>query len=334
MNECQSSESDPLFTLEGKRQLIRDRVHTVAGGYQSGLYLWGEGGTSKSFTVEEALGTTNRAYKVTNSRLTARGLYELLRDQPDAIHVLEDVETLFKDKNSFGVLRSSLWGQVGTDGLQVRKVDWKVAGRPEEFIFTGGLIMISNCPLDEVPQLRAFKTRITTLHFHASYGEVTAFMRKIASQGHRHGPYSLTPEECLEVAEEVIVRSQQLQRQPDLRLLINAFADRLQWANGASETHWKDLLDSALKERVIATADTISRAARKENELAIARRIAHLPRKERLEVWQKETGKSEPALYRCLKLIQPEKEPPQIISSPTPPPAENPPWHGPRFSDN
>jgi hypothetical protein len=42
-------------------------------------------------------------------------------------------------------------------------------------------------------------------------------------------------------------------------------------------------------------------AERKANELAIARRIARVPRQERAEVWKKETGKSEKGLYRRLE---------------------------------
>src|ERR1700678_2177100 len=107
-----------LARLEYKLQTIRDRVTGVAEGWHNGFFLWGEGGTSKSFTVEETLAGLNKAFKLTNSRLTGRGLFDLLRDFPDAVHILEDIETLFADKNSFGVLRSALWGQTGDNGLQ------------------------------------------------------------------------------------------------------------------------------------------------------------------------------------------------------------------------
>src|SRR5688500_5939015 len=100
-----------LASLELKLQLVRDRVRGVAEGYSNGLLLWGEGGTSKSYTVENALRDLAVSYKLTNSRLTARGLFDLLADYPDVVHVIEDAETLFDDKNAPGVLRSALWGQ-------------------------------------------------------------------------------------------------------------------------------------------------------------------------------------------------------------------------------
>jgi hypothetical protein len=292
---------DLLESLDSKLQLIRDRTQGVAEGYANGFFLWGEGGTSKSYTVEQTLRAMEKPYKLSNSRLTGRGLFDLLRDFPDVVHVLEDVETLFADKNSFGVLRSALWGQAGEDGVQERLIVWQTVRSREEVIFTGGIILIANSPIENVPPLRALKTRVPCMHFQPTNEEVAALMRQVAGQGHRHGPYQLTPDECLEVAEEIIARSRRLQRNLDLRLLVNGLQDRLQYMNGASEADWRHLLDSRMKERVIpAAGEYMSRAVRNDHELAIVRRIAHLPRQERLVAWKRETGKSEAALYRRL----------------------------------
>src|SRR5690242_2810392 len=78
-----------LTSLESKLQLVRDRVSGVAEGYITGFYLWGEGGTSKSYSVEETLKKLGKAYKLTNSRVTAKGLFVLLHDFPDSIHLIE-----------------------------------------------------------------------------------------------------------------------------------------------------------------------------------------------------------------------------------------------------
>jgi hypothetical protein len=296
-----SDDARPLATLEQKLQLIRDRTRGVAEGYANGMYLWGEGGTSKSFTVEETLKTIGKPYKLSNSRLTAKGLFELLDEHPDVVHVLEDVETLLGDKNAAGVLRSALWGQEGKDGRQERLVCWHIAGKRREVVFTGGVIMVADCPMDDLPQIRALKTRIPCVRYQATQEEVAALMRKIAAQGHRHGDYWLPPESCLEVAEEVIARSQRVQRNLDLRLLVNTSKDRLQWENGAAATHWLDLLESRLRERVLpAGKRNGSRAATKDNELALARGIARLPPQERLLAWRRATRKSQAALYRRL----------------------------------
>lgn len=286
-------ETELLASLEAKLQLIRDRVQGVVEGYSYGLYLYGEGGTSKSFTVEETLQSLGKPYRLTNSRLTGKGLFDLLADFPDLLHVLEDVETLFRDRFAFGVLRSALWGQ------EERMVTWQTAKGREEFVFTGGIILTANCALADHPELRALTTRIPCLHFQPSNEELMALMGKIASKGFEHDGHRLSPGECLEVANEIISRCRNLSRNLDLRLLVNTFRDRLQWANGASETHWVDLLDSRMKGRTLPlTPERMSRATRKANELALVARLGNLPPQERLSVWKKETGKSPAAYYR------------------------------------
>jgi hypothetical protein len=290
-----------LESLEHKLQVVRDRVQGVAEGYQGGFYLFGEGGTSKSYTVEQTLQQLGKPYKLTNSRVTGKGLFKLLRDFPDAIHVIEDAETMFSDKNTAGVLRSALWGQVGRDGQQERLVCWQTGPLRDEFVFTGGIILVANCGLDDLPQLRAIKTRIPCLQYLPTNEEVAALMRHIAKDGHRHGPYELSPEACREVADEIVERSARLSRNLDLRLLVNTFKDRIQYENGASVTHWLDLLDSRMKERVVAPAGGYGvRAEQKSKEFAVLRQTAGLSPQERLAVWVRETGNSQAALYRRL----------------------------------
>jgi hypothetical protein len=292
-------------SLDQKLELIRDRVRGVACGFDNGLYLWGEGGTSKSFTVQGTLDEMQTTYKLTNTRVTAKGLFELLREFPNVVHIIDDAETLLADRHAIGLLRSALWGQDGPGGRQVRPVTWQVAGNREEVIFTGGIILICNLPLDNLPEVRALKTRIPVLRYAPTCEEVIVMMHDIAAKGHRHGDYKLTPDECLEVVHEVVSRFQNLQRTPDIRLLINGFKDRIQWASGSSTTHWKDLLESRLREQMVPVSDRyLPRSERKLEEQAIARRIMHLPPQERLQVWNQETGKSQPALYRRLAEVR------------------------------
>jgi hypothetical protein len=286
--------------LDAKVQLVRDPVRGVADGFSTGLYLWGEGGTSKSFTVDETLRALGKPYKSANSRVTGKGLFALLRDFPDVVHVLEDVETLFGDPHAFGVLRSALWGQPGSGGRAERLVTWTTGKERGEVVFTGGVVLVANRPLVDLPELRALATRITVLHFRPTNEEVAAKMRAIARGGHTHGDLTLSPDGCLEVADEVIARSQRLHRNLDLRLYVNACQDRLQWEAGAAETHWLDLLDSRMKERTTTgTARPDSRADRQARELGILRELAGLPRADRLVAWQRATGKSQAAMYRA-----------------------------------
>jgi hypothetical protein len=288
-----------LASLEGKCQLIRDRVRGVVAGYSNGFYLHGPGGTSKSHTVVETLDALGARYKLANTRLTAKGLFDRLEEFPDQIHLLEDAEPLFKDQHAAGILRAALWGPQGADGKQERVVQWGVDKKKAEFLFTGGVIITANLPLDDVPQLDAVRGRITHLYYQPTDDEIQALMRKIAAGGHRHGPHTLPPQECLEVVRAVVGRSQKMKRNLDLRLMVNAFRDRLQWENGEAETHWEDLLESRMQEKVVAPARGPGLKAQEHaRELDVLRRIIHLPRQERLDAWKRETGKSQPTMYR------------------------------------
>lgn len=293
MLDANRTDAELLNSLSAKLQVIRDCVRGVAERYHPGLYLWGEGGTSKSYTVEDTLKKLGTPYKLTNSRITGKGLFTLLRDSPDVVHVLEDVETLSADRHAPGVLRSALWGQVGRG----RMVTWQTGLLRDSFVFTGGIILVANCPLDDTPALRALKTRITCLQYHANNAEVAALMRDIARKGHTFGEHTLSPEDCLEVAAAIVERTARLHRSLDLRLLVNTFQDRLQWENDSSETHWLDLLESRMQERVVAPG---IRAERKSKELEVLRRIKDLPTGEQLEVWKREVGKSTASFYRRL----------------------------------
>lgn len=180
-----------------------------------------------------------------------------------------------------------------------RTVTWKAHRTVLEFIFTGGIIILSNRPLEDIPELHAIATRINPVLLQVTNREAAALMRSIALKGHRVGDEILSPESCLEVANFVIHESLAVSRNLDMRIMVNSFSDRLQWEAGKTETDWKELVTSRLQERVVPGKKE-SRAARTEREREITRSIKDMPRPERLARWVELTGLSEKALYRRL----------------------------------
>ncbi len=298
-------DQEHLQNFEARLQLVRDRTRGVAEGWATGLYLWGGGGTSKSFTVQEELDRLKVGYKVTNSRLTGRGLFDLLEEFPDMVHVLEDMERMCLDPNAAGVLRSACWAQRSQKGKQhpERIITWRAFKTKLEITFTGGIILIQNCPLHELPELRALKTRISHQHLQPKHEEIIAKMRAIALQGYEHGDHSLTKTECGTVCQYVIDKCKEHERNPDLRMLLHGFHDFLQNKAGHAETDWKDLIDSRLKEQVIRPEHVGGRAAQTAREQAIAVEIAgmNISGKEKVKLWTERTGKSGRAYHRRLK---------------------------------
>jgi hypothetical protein len=300
-----------LAAFEDKLQLVRDRTAAVVNGYSTGFFLHGAGGMSKSYTVLRTLKAMQADYKLFNSRMTGRGFYNALEKFPCSVHVMEDMEQIMRDRGAQGVLRSALWGQRrdGDKGPVERLVTWSTYKMEHSFIFTGGIIMISNRPLADLPELQAVKTRICCMHLTASDSEVRAKMREVSLKGYEHEGKVLDPAQCLEVCEYIIHQSLSLHRTLDMRLLTNSFHDYLQWQECDSACHWRDLVAARVKERPTHFVEEVAkrtRSARKQDEQQIAREImeATADREERRRLWEQRTGKSEKALYRRMAEVK------------------------------
>jgi hypothetical protein len=308
-------DEENLARLEQKLQLVRDRTTAVARGYSTGLFLHGSGGIGKSYTVLNELVRLQANFKLFNSRMTGRGLYNALERFPDAVHVLEDMEQIMHDRAAQGVLRSALWGQrkQGECGPMERLVTWSTYKHEHSFVFTGGIIMLSNVPLHDLPQLNAIKTRIAYMHLQASDFEIRALMRKVASRGYESEGRRLEAEACRDICEHVIQQSLDTHRTLDMRLLVNSFEDRLQWEEGDAGCHWKDLVNSRVRERPTYFQQEVmltAQADRRRQELQIAREIVSgtEDRQERRRLWMTRTGKSEQTLYRRIAELKGEGE--------------------------
>jgi hypothetical protein len=184
-------------------------------------------------------------------------------------------------------------------------VTWTTHTSDEDFIFTGSIIVIGNRAIDDVPELRAVKTRIASLHLELTPQELQALMRDVARKGYQHGGIRLEPAACLEVCEFLIEQSLSLCRSLDMRLLLTSFNVRLQWEEGDAACHWKDLVAARLRERATASQNRVeigSREARKQREHEIVAEIlaASPHREERVRMWKDRTGKSQAAWYRRL----------------------------------
>jgi hypothetical protein len=237
-------------------------------------------------------------FQLTNTHLTARGLFDKLRDDPDHVHVINDVGAVLEGRGVCRVLLAAL------DTKDERVVTWGSSRGGDQYAFEGGIILVANFDLDDSPQLRALRGRISKHHHRPAHRELVAVMRLIAGRGYEHKLGSLSAGQCEEVLEVVLARSRALRRQLDLRLLVNGFHDRLQFENGDAETHWETLLEARMREG--AAKET--RASKKASEAAFLRGLPPgLSREERYRVWHEATGKSEQAMYRRLKELESEK---------------------------
>ena len=206
--------------------------------------------------------------------MTAKGLFLALQHAPDAVHVLEDMERLTKDADAQGVLRIALWAQPGHD----RAVTWTTATDGQQrFVFRGGLILISNRPLADLPELRALATRIEVHRLDVTEAELTAQMLDLAARGYRQqDKLIIRAEECLQVTEHLLKECRSAGCPLDLRLQQKSFQTYLQWEADWSDSHWRDLVAASVREATYQfrhASNTTPREARRTQKRNILRKI-------------------------------------------------------------
>lgn len=281
-------------------KVVKDRVRGVVHGASNGVYLFGRPGTSKTYTVCSTLDSLAVHYEYSNGHLTPAGLFDLLRQNRDRIIVFDDVTSIFNQPIALQLLLAALGNRHDTSG--VRYVRYKTAKGDHVVAFTGGIVAISNLPLDghhgEI--LRALRDRVYTINYEPTDEQVIALLHHVASSGINGVP----PDKSLQVCHFLVYECRAREIRPSVRLFVDkAIKDFELWEMGATETHWKDLVVSNLEQQLIElkhpTTD-LSRAERVEADRRIALDIyvSFESRSDRIEQWKKRSGKSQAAFYR------------------------------------
>ncbi len=296
-------DENPLATLEKKLQLLRDHVTAVAKGFKNGLFLYGCGGMGKSYTVLRHLEQLEAPYQLFNGRMTGKGLFLTLGRAPDAVHVLEDMERLTKDPDAQGVLRSALWAQPGHDRL----VTWTTAtDGAQRFVFRGGLILISNRPLADLPELRALATRIEVHRLDVTEAELTALMRRPrrpglpAARQDAPGARTSASRSRSTCCSECRAAGCPL----DLRLQQKGFQTYLQWREEYCHCDWRDLLAASVREATHHFRHETNPLPREAQEDSAPERVLRAilgqtdDAKEQERLYAEQTGASRADFYR------------------------------------
>jgi hypothetical protein len=301
------ADAGALASLENKHQLVRDRVTAVAKGYSTGLYIYGTGGVGKTYTVLQQLERLKISFKLFNSRMTARGLFRALEKAPEAVHVLEDMERLTNDRDAQCVLRSALWSQPGRD----RVVTWTTGtGGEEHFVFRGGIILLANRPLADLPELRALATRISVMRLEVTDAELEALMRDLAASGYgRDGKQLLEQEKCREVTEHLIRECQTAGCPLDLRLQANSYLDYLLWEADHAACGWQDLVTARVHEAARHFRQKVSNRSPEERKAECREIVREILRQtsnveEQVGLDKERTGRSRTDFFRKKAQVQ------------------------------
>jgi hypothetical protein len=292
--------------LMAQIKVVKDRVRAVVYGLATAFYLYGRPGTAKTYLIRTTLDALGVRYVYLAGHITPRALFDHLAENPDGILVLDDVSWIFHHDVARQILLAALGAP--PDGSNVRVVEYRTARQTMTVRFTGGIICLSNLPLErQQDEVRAaLQDRAFVLHFDPTDEQISAMINKLADDGVRGVP----PARAREVATFLLEQCRRLRIRPSVRLFVDkALADFKLWAEGKSEVHWRDLVLSNLHQELIAlhypTTDR-SRDEQLDAERRIAVEIASQgnSREERLRFWHERTGKSSRAYYRRLKEAQ------------------------------
>jgi hypothetical protein len=235
-----------------------------------------------------------RKWRHWNSRMTARALVEHLFAARHEVHLFEDMEDLYKDKTSAGILRSACSSVRGGP----RRITYTTMTVAFDFVFTGGVIVISNEDLSRHGVLGAVASRMRPLLWQLRPDEIVAIIRDGAAKGYTHRGHVITAAECQEVADFVIAEMQS--GKVDLRTYFDhALPSYSYWKHTkAPDVHWTDVV----KSKIVGEPVIERRHDRVERERVIACECYRdgATCEGRLELWKRRTGWSKQAFYNRL----------------------------------
>lgn len=159
------------FPINQRFNFVTRLVSMVGRGKTASALITGEGGLGKSYTVFkslEAAGLHNisgidldgqeapsDSFCVVKGYSTAKGLYRTLYENRNSIVVFDDCDSILRDDDAVNLLKGAL------DSYDTRIISWNTT-RPDEelprsFEFSGGVVFISNRPMNKIDQ--ALRTR-------------------------------------------------------------------------------------------------------------------------------------------------------------------------------
>lgn len=304
----EKAERDALYNnYKHRLDIIADRTRGVAEYDQTGVYIAGRPGTSKTTTVIATLEKLSRPYVVINARMTAMGLFRELEEHPEHVIVIDDVPALFKDQQALSILLAALDGTPG----EARRVTYRSKDNSFEVMFRGGIIAIGNLRASRDPLFAALQSRIVVLEHDPPDDEVAECMYRAAEKGFS----SLTSDECREVVDFLIEETRRYDGRLDFRHFEKALRDRLQYQSGRASTHWTVLVRSSLRQMVCEPAWPNRKSEEMEQQRVRVRdAIAKHPEDRQAQV--RESGLSRSTFYvRLAEIEREDRNPPSGLNS-------------------
>jgi hypothetical protein len=172
-----SNETDQEIDLKlrDRFSVLADLADAAIGGGIRAMIVSGPAGLGKSFTVEQALASSDAPYCIVKGFVRATGLYKKLWQyrHPGNVLVFDDADSIFFDDVSLNLLKAAC------DSTDTRRVSYLAETQmededggtiPRSFAFDGTVIFITNFDMDEAIERghrleEHFKALVSRAHY-------------------------------------------------------------------------------------------------------------------------------------------------------------------------
>lgn len=253
MTATKTVDPELVFSINERFAILEDFVDMVATRTIPSTVITGQGGLGKSHTVFAALkragltdiddmdigasfdeSNSEKSYVVVKGFSTAKGLFRTLYENKGRIVVFDDCDSVLKDPVASNLLKAAL------DSYDKRVITWNAEGGfggeddlPKSFLFTGGVVFISNMPMYKVPQ--AIISRSMPADVSMTRSEIIERMTTIVKSGDFLVGFQMVHK--LEALEYIAANANRPEiKEINLRTLINATK-----ARATKPEHWKRL---------------------------------------------------------------------------------------------
>ena len=153
------------FSVADRFSFVEALTDMVAKGKSPSAIVTGEGGIGKTYTITKVLKDNGflpaddaesvhlspaKVYVMVKGYSTPYALYRTLYENQDRVIVFDDCDSILSDATAINLLKAAL------DSYAKRTVSWqtevKGSDLPNSFVFTGGVVFISNKSLTSLDQ--------------------------------------------------------------------------------------------------------------------------------------------------------------------------------------
>jgi hypothetical protein len=289
-----------IETIDRKSDVIRSHVQQVCMGDVCAMFLWGKPGRGKSHIVLNELDVmVKNKWRHHKGMTSPKGIFLVFQEDPTFVHCFEDCEDMYKHQIGSNLLRCAC----GEESDRDRIIPWKTQNEDFKVRFTGGVIIISNEDMRKTKgPLAAVASRCKPVQWSLTKRELICLMLKISQKGWKGKKGTLTPVQCIQVAEYLITQMTEDTHglDVDLRMFcehcLPAFA---WWLRSDKKVDWKDIIKSKLQGE-IPTPQTRDEKSQYHQRIASEIDLLKIPIFKKHELWKEKTGLGKSIYHRHL----------------------------------